>query len=198
MDCSLQVRLKLIMDKQYHFVAISGSLRKGSYNTMTLKAMQQVSPPNITIEQLSIEGIPLFNQDLHHDDVFPEQVFKLNEAIKAADAVILVSPEYNYSISGPMKNAIDMLSRLKGQGFDMKAVGIAGASPGLFGTARAQNHLRQVLTFVNAYVMNKPGIMIGQANTKFDEAGNLTDEKTKEFLKKFLESLAEFSERFRK
>jgi chromate reductase, NAD(P)H dehydrogenase (quinone) len=185
------------MDKQYRFVAISGSLRKDSFNTMTLKAMQQLAPPHISIEQLSIADIPIFNQDLHHDKEFPEAAFKLNAAIKASDAVIIVSPEYNYSIPGPLKNTIDMLSRLPDQGFDMKPVGLAGASPGFFGTVRSQNHLRQVLTFVNAYVMNKPGIMIGQANTKFDKEGNLTDEKTKEFLKKFIESLATFSELFK-
>jgi len=185
------------MDKQYHFVAISGSLRKDSLNTMTLKAMQQLASQHISIEQLSIADLPIFNQDLHHDKEFPEAAFKLNEAIKGSDGVIFVTPEYNYSIPGPLKNAIDMLSRLPDQGFDMKAVAIAGASPGLLGTVRGQNHLRQVMVFVNAMVMNKPGVMIGQANTKFDKDGNLTDEKTKEILKKFVESFAEFSDLFK-
>jgi chromate reductase, NAD(P)H dehydrogenase (quinone) len=192
------VKLQTDQMSQYHFVAISGSLRKGSYNTMVLKAMQQLSPANITIEHLSIAELPLFNQDLHHDDLFPEEAFKINKAIKAADAIIFVTPEYNYSVPGVLKNAIDMLSRLPDQGFDMKPVGIAGASPGLLGTVRAQGHLRQVMTFVNAIVMNKPGVMIGQVNTKFDNDGNLTDEKTKEILKKFIESLAEFSDLFKK
>ena len=183
------------MKDKYKFIAISGSLRKGSYNTMTLKVMQQIAPAHISIEHLSIAEIPFYNQDLH-DGKFPDEVMKLADTIRAADAVIIVSPEYNYSVPGVLKNAIDMLSRLPKQPFDMKAVGILGASPGMLGTVRMQYHLRQIMVFLNAYVMNKPEIMISKANTKFDEAGNMTDDKTKEILGKFIEGLAGFSEKF--
>lgn len=183
------------MKANYHFVAISGSLRKGSYNTMVLKTLQKLAPANITIEHLSIAEVPIYIADVY-EGKFPESVEKLVDAIKAADAVIFVSPEYNYSIPGGLKNAIDFISRSPKKPFAFKAVGIMGASPGLLGTARMQYHLRQVMVFVNAYVMNQPEVMISQADKKFDPDGNLTDEKTQGFLVKFLESLAQFSERF--
>jgi len=184
------------MKEKYNFVAISGSLRAGSYNTMVLKALQKLAPSTISIEHLSIADVPLYNADIHEKQ-FPGVVDTLCDAIKAADAVIMVTPEYNYSVPGVLKNAIDIISRSPKKPFDMKAVGIMGASPGLLGTARAQYHLRQSMVFLNAYVMNKPEIMIAQVNTKFDEAGNLTDEKTKEFISKFIISLAEFSGRLK-
>jgi len=184
------------MKDKYHFVAISGSLRKGSYNTMALKAAQKVAPGNMIIEQLSIADVPFYNFDLHEKQ-FPDLVEKLIDAIKAADAVIFVTPEYNYSIPGVLKNAIDIISRSPKKPFDMKPVGIMGASTGLLGTARAQYHLRQTMVFLNSYVMNKPEIMIAQANTKFDEAGNLKDEKTKEMITQFILSLTAFSDLFK-
>lgn len=180
------------MKDNYHFVAISGSLRKGSFNTMTLKAMQKLAPANITIEHLSITDVPFYNADLYTEK-FPTVVEQLVDAIIAADAIIFATPEYNYSVPGVLKNAIDFISRSPKKPFDMKAVGIMGASTGLLGTARAQYHLRQIMVFVNAYVMNRPEIMIAKANTKFDEAGNLTDEKTGEFIRQFVPSLAAFS-----
>ncbi|MGA2822690.1 MAG: NADPH-dependent FMN reductase [Bacteroidales bacterium] len=183
------------MKDKYRFVAISGSLRKGSYNTMALKAAQKITPGNIIIEHLSIADVPFYNFDLH-EKRFPDRVEKLNDAIKAADAVIFVTPEYNYSIPGVLKNAIDIISRSPKKPFDMKPVGIMGASPGLLGTVRAQYHLRQMMVFLNAYVMNKPEIMIAQANTKFDEKGDLKDKKTKEFISQFILSLAAFCDIF--
>ncbi len=184
------------MEKLYHFVAISGSLRKGSYNTMVLKAAQKLAPINVVIEQLCIDKVPIYNFDLH-GQYFPDEVEKLNDAVKAADAVIFITPEYNYSIPGVLKNVIDFFSRSPKKPFDKKPVGIMTASPGLLGGVRAQYHLRQILVAVNAYVMNQPEIVIGQVSTKFDEAGNLTDEKTKEFISKFITSLAAFSERIK-
>jgi chromate reductase len=180
------------MKEQYHFVAISGSLRKGSYNTMTLKAVQKIAPENIVIEHLLIDEVPFYNFDLHEIQ-FPDVVEKLNDAVKAADAVILVTPEYNYSVPPALKNVIDFMSRSPKKPFDMKAVGIMGASPGLLGTSRAQYHLRQIMVSLNAYVMTKPEIMISQVNTKFDEAGNLTDKKTGEHILRFIESLVTLS-----
>jgi chromate reductase, NAD(P)H dehydrogenase (quinone) len=177
-----------------NFAAISGSLRKGSYNTMALHTLIELAPANITIEQLSIAEVPLYNYDLYAER-FPEAVEFLADKIKAADAVIIVSPEYNYSIPGALKNAIDFLSRSAKKPFEMKAVGIMGASPGMLGTARAQYHLRQVMVFLNAYVMNRPEIMIAAADKKFDQSGKLIDDKTAGLLVKYLQSLAEFSDR---
>jgi chromate reductase len=180
----------------YHFVAISGSLRKGSYNTMALAAAQKLAPDNITIEQLFIDDVPFYNQDLHSEK-FPDSVDKLNDAIKAADGVILVTPEYNYSVPGTLKNALDMISRSPKKPFEMKAVAVMGASPGLLGTARAQYHLRQMMVYLNAYVVNTPEVMISQAHTKFDADGNLTDKKTADHIRKLIISLAEFSDKLK-
>ncbi len=158
---------------------------------MVLKAAQKLSPPNIVIEHISIADVPMYNFDLH-EKIFPEAVEKLSTAIKNADALIIVTPEYNYSIPGVLKNTIDFLSKHKEKSFDKKAVGIISASPSLLGGVRAQYHLRQILVAVNAMVMNIPEVVITQVNTKFDETENLTDEKTTEFLNKFIDALADF------
>jgi len=184
-----QFIIKYKMKDNYHFVAISGSLRKNSFNTMVVKAAQKHAPTDIGIEQLSIAEVPMYNFDLH-EKVFPEPVEKICIAIKAADAVIIVTPEYNYSIPGVLKNIIDFLSKHPLKPFDKKAVGIISASPSLLGGVRAQYHLRQILVAINAMSMNIPEVVITEVNKKFDETGNLTDEKTKEFLKKFVEALA--------
>jgi chromate reductase len=180
------------MKNNYRFVAISGSLRKESFNTMVLKATQKIASSNVSIEQLSIADVPMYNFDLH-EKVFPEAIEKLSTSIKVADAVIIITPEYNYSIPGVLKNAIDFLSRHPLKPFDKKVVGIISASPSLLGGVRAQFHLRQILVAVNAISMNIPEVVITQVNTKFDEEGNLTDEKTTAFLKKFIDALADFA-----
>ena len=177
------------MKDSYHFVAISGSLRNQSYNTMVLKTAQKLAPEHIAIEQINIADVPMYNFDLY-EKIIPESVEKISTAIKTADALIIVTPEYNYSIPGALKNVIDFLSKHPAKPFDKKAVGIVSASPSLLGGVRAQYHLRQVLVAVNAMTMNVPEVVITEVNKKFDEAGNLTDEKTKEFLKKFIEALA--------
>jgi chromate reductase len=180
------------MKDNYHFVAISGSLRKKSYNTMVIKAIQQLEPANIYIEHISIAKIPMYNFDLH-EKFFPEPVEKLATAINVADAVIIVTPEYNYSIPGVLKNVIDFLSKHSLKPFDKKAVGIISASPSLLGGVRAQYHLRQILVAVNAITMNVPEVVITQVDTKFDEEGNLNDEKTMIFLEKFVDAIVEFT-----
>jgi chromate reductase len=185
------------MEDHFRFVAISGSLRMGSYNTMVLKAAQKLVPENVSIEQLSIELVPLYNFDLH-DKCFPAVVNKLDDIIKAADAVIFVTPEYNYSIPGVLKNFIDFASKSPQRPFDMKPVGIISASPGLLGGVRAQYHLRQILVALNAQVINQPEIMISEVMNKFDEKENLTDEKTKKFIRSFISSLAVFTDAIKK
>jgi len=187
-----QFIIKYKMNDNYHFVAISGSLRKKSYNTMVIKAAQKLAPANIVIEHISIADVPMYNFDLH-EKFYPEPVENLCTAIKAADAVIIVTPEYNYSIPGVLKNVIDFLSKHPLKPFDKKAVGIMSASPSLLGGVRAQYHLRQILVAVNAMAMNIPEVVITQVNTKFDEGGNLTDEKTTAFLKKFIDAFADFA-----
>jgi len=135
----------------------------------------------------------MYNFDLH-EKVFPESIEKICTSIKDADGLIIVTPEYNYSIPGVLKNVIDFLSKHPLKPFDKKVVGIISASPSLLGGVRAQYHLRQILVAVNAMTMNIPEIVITQVNTKFDEAGNLTDEKTVDFISKFIMSLATFSD----
>ncbi len=180
------------MKNKFNFVAISGSLRNESYNTMVLKVLQKISPEHVVIEHISIAEIPMYNFDLYNNKP-PETVSKISSAIIAANAVIIVTPEYNYSIPGVLKNTIDFLSRHPNKPFNNKAVGIISASPSLLGGVRAQYHLRQILVAVNAMAMNVPEVVITQVNTKFDEFGNLTDEKTNAFLSKFIDELAVFA-----
>ncbi len=185
------------MKNKYHFVAISGSLRKESYNTQVLKILQKLVSENITIERLFINEVPMYNFDLYEKE-FPESIEKISASIKAADGLIIITPEYNYSIPGVLKNVIDFLSKHPLKPFDKKVVGIISASPSLLGGVRAQFHLRQILVAVNAISMNIPEVVITEVNTKFDEAGNLTDEKTKSFLKKFIKELADFASNLNK
>src|SRR5215212_1579232 len=160
-------------------IGISGSLRKGSFNTAALRAAQGLAPEGMTIEVAQIGDLPLYNDDVRAAG-FPPPAERLRAQLAAADAILLVTPEYNYSISGVLKNAIDWASRPPNQPFEAKPVAIMGASPGLFGSARAQYHLRQMLIFLNAMPLNRPEVMIGQAQNKFDADGNLTDEPTRE------------------
>jgi chromate reductase, NAD(P)H dehydrogenase (quinone) len=177
-------------------VGVSGSLRKGSFNTAALRAAIELAPPGMAIETAAIGELPLYNEDVRQAG-FPSAAERLREQFRAADAILFVTPEYNYSVSGVLKNAIDWASRPPDQPFDGKPVAIMGASPGMLGTARAQYHLRQMLVFLNALPVNKPEVMIAQASTKFDDAGRLTDEPTREFIRKLLVALAAWTERLR-
>lgn len=161
-----------------HIAGISGSLREQSYNTAALRAALELLPEDVTLEPVGIGDVPLYNDDLRLQG-YPPAVQRLRERLAAADGVLLMTPEYNYSVPGVLKNAIDWASRPPDQPFDGKPVAIMGASPGMLGTARAQYHLRQMLVFLNAYVLNRPEIMIAQATAKFDEAGHLTDAPTR-------------------
>jgi chromate reductase, NAD(P)H dehydrogenase (quinone) len=178
-------------------IGISGSLRKGSFNTAALRAAQGLAPEGMTIERAEIGDLPLYNDDVRAAG-FPAPAERLRAQIAAADAILFVTPEYNYSISGVLKNAIDWASRPPSQPFEAKPVAIMGASPGLFGSARAQYHLRQMLIFLNAMPVNRPEVMIGQAQNKFDADGNLTDEPTREFIRKLLVSLRDWTLRLQR
>ena len=173
-------------------LGISGSLRQASYNTAALRAAQELAPEGMTIEIASIADVPLYNADVQAVG-FPAPVSELGDKIRAADAVLIASPEYNYSIPGGLKNAIDWLSRLPQQPFAGKPVGMIGASTSVLGGARAQYHLRQSFVFLDALPMNKPEVFIALAQTKFDAEGRLTDEPTRGFLRANLEALARWT-----
>ena len=177
-------------------LGISGSLRKGSWNTSVLRAAERLAPAGMTIEIGAIDDIPLYNEDIRAAGL-PPAVERFRAQIAAADAVLFVSPEYNFSIPGVLKNAIDWASRPPNQPFNDKPVAIMGASGGPVGTARMQYDLRKSLGSINALVMLKPEVFIGQAGTKIDEAGNVTDETTKDFVRKLLEALAAWTKRMR-
>jgi len=175
-------------------LGIPGSLRKASYNAAALRAAAASAPDGVRIDITSLAGIPLYDEDVRSAGT-PRAVTDLARAIAAADAVLISTPEYNYSISGVLKNAIDWLSRLDPQPFDNKPVAIMGASMGRLGTARAQYHLRQVFVYLNAMVMNKPEVMIAAAQTQFDADGRLTDEATRGHLAAMVEALAAHARR---
>jgi len=162
-------------------LGIAGSLRQGSFNRATLRTAQELAPAGLTIEPFDITPIPLYNEDVRQQG-FPPVVEELRAKIKQADGLLIVTPEYNYSIPGVLKNAIDWASRPPEQPFDGKPIGIMGASAGAMGTGRAQYHLRQCFVFLNGLVMNRPEVMIPAAQNKFDADGKLTDQQTRDFL----------------
>lgn len=176
------------MVEKISILGFAGSLRKGSYNRALLRAASEMVPPNATLEIFDLEGIPPFNQDLENQP--PERVKEFKAKIRAADALLIATPEYNYSVPGVLKNAIDWASRPYGDNaFDGKSVGIMGASIGALGTARAQYHLRQSFVWLNMYPLNAPEVMVPLANEKVDQKGNIVDQKTREKIKELLVSL---------
>jgi chromate reductase, NAD(P)H dehydrogenase (quinone) len=156
-------------------LAICGSLRAGSYNKAALRTAIELKPPGMTIETADIGSLPLYNEDVRAQG-FPAPVETLRRQIAAADALLFVTPEYNYSMSGVLKNAIDWASRPPDQPFAGKPVAIMGAGAGMAGTARAQYDLRRCCVFLDMHPLNKPEVLIGQAQTKFDAEGRFTDE----------------------
>ena len=181
-----------------HVLALLGSLRKGSYNRMTLNAAIELAPPGVTFEIADLSEIPPYNQDVEDAGV-PATVQKLKDQIAKADAVLFATPEYNYSMPGVLKNAIDWASRPpKDNPFNGKPCAIISASTGLFGGARAQYHLRQSCVFVNLLTMNRPEVMVTKAQEKFDENGVLKDEATKKVISAFMKSFQEWTERMKR
>lgn len=169
-------------------LGICGSLRKGSYNMAALRTAIELKPPGMTVEVADISQIPLYNEDVRAQG-FPPPVQKLRDQIAAADALLFACPEYNYSMSGVLKNAIDWASRPPDQPFAGKACAILGAAAGMAGSARAQGDLRRSMVFLDMHPLNKPEVLIGQAQTKFDENGNLTDEAAKGFIRDMMAAL---------
>jgi chromate reductase, NAD(P)H dehydrogenase (quinone) len=173
---------------QIKILGFSGSLRKGSFNKMALNAAVNLAPENVEIEIFDLAGIPLFNQDFESDP--PDKVKEFKARIRSADAILIVTPEYNYSIPGVLKNAIDWASRPYGDNaFKAKPVAIMGASTGMLGTSRAQYHLRQTFVFLQMYAVNLPEVMIPFAPQKFDENGVLKDDFSKKAISGLLQAL---------
>jgi chromate reductase len=182
------------MSKPIRILGIAGSLRRESYNRAALHAATELVPEGATLEIFELDGIPGFNQDEEQNP--PAKVAELKKRIRDVDAILIVTPEYNYSIPGVLKNAINWASRPYGDSaWNGKPAAIMGASVGTIGTARAQYHLRQMMVFLNMFPINQPEVMIGNASERFDAEGNLTDDATKEFIRQLLQNLVEWSRR---
>jgi len=176
-----------------HLVGVSGSLREGSFNTLLLNAAMQLLPENVSMEILSIADIPLYNADLDLPSAMhrPEPVEYFRNKIADADGLLISSPEYNYSIPGGLKNAIDWASRGEDSPLLHKPVAIIGATTGMWGTVRMQMAFHNVFLFLDMKPVYKPEVLVAQANKKFDPKGNLSDETTRKLLKEKLEALKE-------
>src|SRR5947207_2293939 len=170
-------------------LGICGSLRKGSYNMAALRTAIELRPVGMNVEVAEISTIPLYNEDVRAQG-FPPPVEKLRQQIAAADALLFACPEYNYSMTGVMKNAIDWASRPPDQPFAGKPVAIIGAAAGMAGSARAQGDLRRSCVFLDMHPLNKPEVLIGQAQNKFDADGNLTDEVARNLIRDLMANLA--------
>lgn len=181
-----------IMADTISILGISGSLRKGSYNSGLLRAAAGLLPDNVTLETFDLSPIPLYNAD-HDGQAPPEAVRALKARIAATDALLIATPEYNFSIPGVLKNAIDWASRPpKESPLNGKPLAIMGAG-GVMGTVRAQMALRQAAVFTNMHVLNKPEVLISRAWEKFDANGNLTDETSRQAIRALLESLSQWA-----
>ena len=184
------------MNEQISILGFAGSLRRGSYNRALLRAALELVPNGAKLDVFKLDGIPPFNGDLESSP--PETVKEFKRRIKAADALLIVTPEYNYSVPGVLKNAIDWASRPYGDNaFEGKPVAMMSASTGMLGGARAQYHLRQSFVFLNMYPVNKPEVFVSFAFQKFDDKGRLLDEKTKELIRELLDNLVAWAKRLK-
>jgi len=169
-------------------LGIVGSLRKDSYNRALLKAAQELAPDGAVLSLIELHGIPVFNQD---DEMAPPAtVLEFKRRVLAADAILFATPEYNYSVPGALKNAIDWASRPYGKSAWLgKPAAVMGASTGSLGTVRAQYHLRQILVAQNMPVVSQPEVMLSNAEKRFDRSGRLTDEPARELIQALLSAL---------
>lgn len=175
-------------------LGIAGSLRKESFNRALLRAAAELVPEGARLETFELDGLPLFNQD-EEQNPHP-RVSELKQRVRAAGAILFVTPEYNYSIPGVLKNAIDCASRPYGDSaWNGKPVAIMGASIGGQGTSRAQYHLRQTFVFLNMHAVNQPEVMVANAAERFDQEGKLTDETTKKLVQQLLAELVNWTRR---
>jgi chromate reductase, NAD(P)H dehydrogenase (quinone) len=187
----------VVADRILNVICICGSLRKGSYNRIVMNALPALAPANMKLSEAPpFVEFPLYNADVQQASGFPAAVQKLAEAVRAADGVIFNTPEYNFSIPGGLKNAIDWVSRTPHQPFAGKPVAIQSATMGPLGGGRVQYDLRRSMIFLDAQTLNKPEIFIGSASTRIDEkSGQITDQATVGFIKQQLLAFAAFIER---
>jgi chromate reductase, NAD(P)H dehydrogenase (quinone) len=184
------------MEKQLLILGFAGSLRNGSYNKALLRAAAELLPKEAKLEIFDLEGIPPFNQEL--ESRVPEKVKEFKAKIRAANAILIATPEHNYSVPGVLKDAIDWASRPHGDNsFEGKPAAIMSASTGMLGGARAQYHLRQIFVFLDMYPVNRPEVFVNFAGQKIDEQGKLTDETARNIIKQLLEALVALSKRLR-
>lgn len=180
--------------KKIRIFGFAGSLRKDSYNKAIMRAAVELMPGDAEIEVFDLEGIPPFNQDF--ENLPPARVKEFKSKIRAADAILIATPEYNYSIPGVLKNAIDWASRPYGDSaLAEKPVAIMGASVGMLGSGRAQYHLRQCFVFLNMYPLNQPEVMVPFVADKVDGSGKLTDQNTREKIRGLFEGLVNWTRR---
>jgi chromate reductase len=180
-----------------NILGISGSLRKGSYNTAALRAAQELAPEGVTIQIADISDLPLYNDDIRVQG-FPPPVQRFRTQIKEADALLISTPEYNYSISSPLKNAIDWASRPPDQPLNGKPTALMSASGGIFGGMKAQHAMRIIGIFLDMKFVNRPEVAIGTAQERFDAEGKLTHEPTREIIRKLLVALVEWTAQLKK
>ena len=175
------------MQKNIHIVGLNGSLRKASYNKAALLAAKELLPAGAELEILDLSPLPFFNEDL--EGQVPQAVADFKKKVGEADALLIATPEYNYSIPPVLKNALDWASRDEAAPLSGKPLAIMSASLGMLGGARVQYHLRQVCVILNLLALNQPEVFIPFASEKFDADGKLTDEKTRESIAKLLQAL---------
>jgi len=184
------------MGQPVKILGFVGSLRKGSYNKALMRAAVALVPDDAAIEVFDLEGIPPFNQDLESQP--PQIVKEFKAKIRKADAILIASPEYNYSVPGVLKNAIDWASRPYGDSaFEGKPVALMSASVGSLGGARAQYHLRQSFVFLNMHPLNHPEVMMPFAEDNVDAEGNVTNEQTKQLIRELLEALVQWTRKLK-
>jgi len=186
-----------VSDNQLSCLVICGSLRKGSYNAALARTLPALAPPGMALKPAPAwDKMPIYNHDLHEGGVFPAEVTTWADAIRAADGVVIVSPEYNWSIPGGLKNAIDWVSRLKDVPFKEKPVVLQSCAGGALGGARMQYHLRQSLTSIDAFLFGKPEVLVTFSAKKFDEKSlELTDQPTIDIVKLQLAGFEKFIRR---
>jgi chromate reductase, NAD(P)H dehydrogenase (quinone) len=176
------------MADEITILGIAGSLRKDSYNKGALRAARELCPEGARIEIYDIAGLPLFNQDEERNPT--PKVTEFKQQIRAADAILLVTPEYNYGVPGVMKNALDVASRPYGDNaWNGKPVALMSAAASIAGGIRAQYQIRQCFVFLNMDAVMQPEVAIGNAMQRFDEKGNLTDDTSKKLIRQLLENL---------
>jgi chromate reductase len=185
------------MPEPIRILGVAGSLRRASLNRGLLRAAAELAPDEVSIDVFDLAPVPLYNGDVEAAGD-PESVAALKAAIRAADGVLFVTPEYNHGVPGVMKNALDWASRPPASAaLNGKPVGIIGASPGQTGSARGQSQLRQAFEFTNSYCMPQPEILVFRAHEKFDGDGRLIDEQTRKHLARYVAALAAWIRRFR-